>query len=103
MLAAYYDRLGPAREVLKVGSLPDPQPGAVEVRVRLEWSGVNPFDTKGRAGLRGGPMAFPRIVPHSDGAGVIDRVGDGVGDSRIGERVWIWNAGWGRANGTAAQ
>jgi NADPH2:quinone reductase len=71
--------------------------------VRLQWSGVNPSDVKSRAGLRGGPLPFPRIVPHSDGAGTIDRVGAGVPDTRIGQRVWTWNAAWGRANGTAAQ
>jgi NADPH2:quinone reductase len=103
MKAAYYERTGPARDVLVVGELPDPVPGEGEVRVRLEWSGVNPSDVKARAGLRPGPMPFPRIVPHSDGAGVIDRVGAGVPASRTGERVWIWNAAWGRAGGTAAQ
>ena len=103
MRAAYYERTGPAEEVLQVGELPDPAPGAGEVRVRLQWSGVNPSDVKSRAGLRSAKLAFPRIVPHSDGMGVIDAVGDGVDASRIGERVWLWNAAWGRAFGTAAQ
>jgi len=103
MKAAYYERTGPAREVLVLGELPEPEPGSGEVRVRLRWSGVNPSDVKSRAGLRGGPLPFPRIVPHSDGAGTIDRVGAGVPAARIGQRVWIWNAAWGRANGTAAQ
>jgi len=70
--------------------------------VKLAWSGVNPSDVKSRIGrLRG--MAFPRIIPHSDGAGVIDKVGDGVAASRQGERVWIWNAQWKRAFGTCAE
>ncbi len=103
MKAAYYERTGPAREVLVVGELPDPQPGPGEVRVRLQWSGVNPSDVKSRGGLRPGPMPFPRIVPHSDGAGTIDRVGAGVAADRIGERVWLWNGAWGRPWGTAAQ
>jgi len=103
MKAAYYERTGPAREVLVLGELPDPQPSAGEVRVRLRWSGVNPSDVKSRSGYRPGPMPFPRIVPHSDGAGLIDRVGTGVPQSRVGERVWVWNAAWGRANGTAAE
>jgi NADPH2:quinone reductase len=103
MLAAYYERTGPAREVLQVGELDPPQPAAGEVRVRLATSGVNPSDVKSRAGLRSKELPFPRIVPHSDGAGVIDRVGDGVPTSRIGERVWTWNAAWKRAFGTAAQ
>jgi len=103
MLAAYYERTGPAREVLQVGELDTPQPAAGEVRVRLATTGVNLSDVKSRAGLRSKELPFPRIVPHSDGAGVIDRVGDGVPTSRIGERVWTWNAAWKRAFGTAAQ
>lgn len=103
MRAAYYEKTGPARDVLVLGELPDPEPGAGEVRVRLQWSGVNPSDVKARAGLRPGPMPFPRVVPHSDGAGVIDRVGPGVPQSRLGQRVWVWNAAWGRPMGTAAQ
>ena len=103
MQAAYYERTGPASEVLVVGSLPDPQPGPGEVRVRLRWSGVNPSDVKTRAGLRSSVLPFPRIVPHSDGMGVIDAIGSGVPAQRVGERVWVWNAAWGRAFGTAAQ
>jgi NADPH2:quinone reductase len=103
MRAAYYERTGPAHEVLQLGELPDPQPAPGEVRVKLLWTGVNPSDVKSRMGLRGGPLPFPRIVPHSDGMGVIDAVGEGVERARIGERVWLWNAAWGRAFGTAAQ
>ncbi len=101
MKAAYYERTGPAREVLVLGELPDPQPGPGEVRVRLQWSGVNPSDVKSRGGLRS--MPFARVVPHSDGAGIIDGVGAGVSAERIGQRVWVWNAAWGRPHGTAAQ
>jgi len=103
MQAAFYDRTGPAREVLSLGELPNPEPGPGELRVRLHYSGVNPSDVKSRAGRRNMPMPFARIVPHSDGAGVVDRVGSGVPATRIGERVWVWNAAWGRAMGTAAQ
>ena len=103
MQAAFYERTGPAAEVLQLGECPDPQPGPGEVRVRLRWSGVNPSDVKGRAGLRSSAMAFPRIVPHSDGMGQVDAVGEGVPAERVGERVWIWNGAWGRAFGTAAQ
>jgi len=103
MRAAFYERTGPAREVLQLGELPTPAPAVGEVRVRLATSGVNPSDVKSRAGLRSTALAFPRIVPHSDGAGVIDAVGSGVPDARIGERVWTWNAAWQRAFGTAAQ
>lgn len=103
MRAAFYDRTGPAGEVLTVAELPTPVPGPGEVRVQVAWSGVNPSDVKSRAGLRTKTLPFPRTVPHSDGAGVIDRVGDGVDPARTGERVWVWNAAWGRADGTAAQ
>lgn len=103
MRAAFYEKLGPAREVLRVGDLPDPQPTVGEVRVRIHCSGVNPSDVKMRLGTGSAANEFPRIVPHSDGAGVIDAVGAGVAASRIGERVWIWNARWKRAFGTAAE
>jgi NADPH2:quinone reductase len=103
MKAAFYERTGPAREVLQVSTLPEPTPGPGEVRVRLRWSGVNPNDVKSRAGLRSSELPFPRIVPHSDGMGIVDAVGDGVARERIGQRVWVWNAAWGRAFGTAAQ
>ncbi len=103
MQAAFYESTGAAREVLQVSTLPDPMPGPGEVRVRLRWSGVNPSDVKSRAGLRSKTLAFARVVPHSDGMGVVDAVGDGVARTRIGQRVWVWNAAWGRAFGTAAQ
>ena len=103
MRAAYYERTGPAREVLQLGELATPQPGPGEVRVRLAASGVNPSDVKSRAGLRSKELPFPRIVPHSDGAGVIDAIGAGVAAARLGERVWTWNAAWKRPFGTAAQ
>jgi NADPH:quinone reductase-like Zn-dependent oxidoreductase len=102
MRAAWYDRNGPAREVLTVGQLPDPVPGQGEVLVDVKVSGANPSDVKSRAGARGG-MAFPRIVPHSDGAGVIEAVGSGVDKRRVGERVWLWNGQWRRPFGTAAE
>jgi len=103
MQVAFYERTGPAREVLQLAQWPDPLPGPGEVRVGLRWSGVNPSDVKSRAGLRSKDLPFPRIVPHSDGMGVIDAVGDGVPPARVGQRVWVWNAAWGRAFGTAAQ
>jgi NADPH2:quinone reductase len=103
MRAAGYERTGTAREVLQVLVLPDPTPSAGEVRVRVHSSGVNPSDVKSRAGIRSKTLPFPRVIPHSDGAGVIDAVGPDVPASRIGERVWIWNAAWGRPHGTAAE
>ena len=104
MRAMWYERFGQASEVLTLGDLPDPVPDRGEVLVRLHASGINPSDVKLRAGARpGAEMAFPRVVPHSDGAGVIEAVGEGVDSARIGERVWLWNAAWQRAFGTAAE
>jgi NADPH:quinone reductase len=105
MDAISYTRFGTAADVLELSNLPMPTPGAGEVLVRLQYSGVNPSDVKSRAGTRPGVTkpAFDRIVPHSDGSGVIESVGDGVPESRIGERVWIWNGQWQRAFGTAAR
>ncbi len=101
MLAAFYEKHGTARDVLRVGEVPTPSPGPGEVRVRLATSGVNPSDVKTRAGAR--PLLGPIVVPHSDGAGVIDAVGQGVPTRRVGEPVWIWNGQWKRPFGTAAQ
>jgi NADPH2:quinone reductase len=104
MKAVWFERKGPAREVLVVGEMPDPEPGAGQVRVRVQVSGVNPSDTKTRGGFGGNmTMEFPRVVPGQDGAGVIDRVGPGVAESRIGERVWVFEAYRGRPFGTAAE
>jgi NADPH:quinone reductase-like Zn-dependent oxidoreductase len=103
MLAAYYDRQGPAHDVLVIGELADPEPGFGEVRVRVATSGVNPTDIKARTGFAGAPMAFPRIIPHHDGAGTIDRIGPGVAEARLGERVWLYRAQYGRPYGTAAE
>lgn len=103
MQAAFYEATGPAREVLHVGRIERPEPGPGEVRVRIVCSGVNPSDVKSRAGLRSKTLPFPRVVPHSDGGGVVDAVGEGVQAPRIGERVWIWNGAWQRAMGTAAE
>jgi NADPH2:quinone reductase len=100
MKAAWYEKNGEARDVLIVGDLPTPAPQAGEVLVRLHSSGVNPSDVKSR---RGRPLAGPRVVPHSDGAGVIAAVGPGVPAGRVGERVWIWNGQWQRPLGTAAE
>ncbi|MEQ1880948.1 MAG: NADPH:quinone reductase [Burkholderiales bacterium] len=103
MRAAIYEKTGPAHEVLKVVDVETPHPGPGEVRVKIQWSGVNPSDVKSRAGLRTKTLAFPRIIPHSDGSGVIDEVGADVPDERVGEKVWIWNAAWQRPFGSAAE
>jgi NADPH2:quinone reductase len=101
MRAAWYEKNGAADEVLSFGEMEPPRPGPGEVRVRLKTSGVNPSDVKSRAGTAR-KIAFARVIPHSDGAGVIDQIGEGVAPGRLGERVWTWNAQWKRPFGTAA-
>lgn len=103
MRAAFYTNQGPARSVLFVGEQPTPEPGPGEVRVKLRTSGVNPSDCKSRLGGPGRSLTAPLIIPHSDGAGVIEAVGPGVPETRIGERVWVWNGQWKRPFGTAAE
>jgi NADPH2:quinone reductase len=102
MRAAWYNRPGPAAEVLVVGELPDPEPGPGEVRVRVRLSGVNPGDTKKRLAWTGAAMPYPRVIPDSDGSGAIDAVGPGVDPARVGRRVWVYGAQSYRASGTAA-
>src|SRR5205807_4174848 len=103
MNAAWYEKQGPARQVLVVGTLPDPEPEPGEVRIRVAASGINPGDVKKRQDAFGYGMPYPRVIPHSDGAGVIDRVGEGVSASRVGKRVWCYGAQSYRPFGTAAE
>jgi NADPH:quinone reductase len=102
MKAALCERYGPAAEVLRVADIDAPEPGPGEVRVRMQLSGINPTDWKSRAGLTPRPIDGFQI-PHHDGAGVIDAVGDGVDQGRVGQRVWTWLAAAGQRWGTAAQ
>ena len=105
MRAITYSAFGPAAEALSRTEVETPTVKAGEVLVRLHLSGVNPSDVKARAGGRPGvpKPPFPQIIPHSDGAGVIEAVGAGVPPSRVGERVWIWNGQWQRPFGTCAE
>ena len=103
MRAVWYDRQGPADEVLRVGDLPAPDPGPGEVRVRVTLSGVNPGDTKKRRGWLGSSMPYPRVIPHSDGSGIVESVGPSVHPGRVGRRVWVYGAQSYRPFGTAAQ
>ena len=102
MRAIWYDTQGPAEDVLTLGEVGTPEPGPGEVCVWMHASGVNPSDVKTRSGLRG-PMAVRRQIPHSDGAGVIKKIGEGVDPARIGERVWVHNAAFRREGGTCAE
>ncbi|SMP33282.1 NADPH:quinone reductase [Shimia sagamensis] len=105
MKAVTWRGFGPAREVLRIEELAAPTPKAGEVLVRVAFSGVNPSDCKARGGARPGVTKppFEVIVPHSDGAGVIEAVGADVDADRVGQRVWIWNGQWQRPFGTCAE
>lgn len=103
MKAAYYLKKGPAHDVLMVGEQADPVAQTGEVLVRLACSGVNPSDVKSRSGGANPKMEYERVVPHSDGAGVIEAVGEGVSADLIGQRVWTINGQWQRPFGTAAE
>ncbi|MDH7797922.1 MULTISPECIES: NADPH:quinone reductase [unclassified Beijerinckia] len=102
MLAGWYERCGPADEVISVGEIEKPLAGPGEVLVRVHASGINPSDYKRRANVKAG-MEFPRIVPHSDGAGTVAALGPGVSNYRVGDRVWMFNAQWARPMGSAAE
>jgi NADPH:quinone reductase len=103
MRAVVYSQPG-GPEVLRVVERPVPEPGPGEVRTAVRVSGVNPTDWKARRGGGGdGQLPFPEVVPNQDGAGTVDAVGAGVDPSRIGERVWLWEAAWQRADGTAQE
>ena len=103
MKAAWYQEVGPAKTVLRLGEHPVPEVPSGGVLVKVCASGVNPSDVKRRAGWLNGLMEYPEIIPHSDGAGVIMAVGDKVSKKRVGERVWVYNGQWERPMGTAAE
>ena len=103
MRAAVYTTKGPAADVLHVIDTLDPEPAAGEVRVKLAFSGVNPSDVKSRAGVSARGNGYPEVIPHSDGAGTIDKVGPGVDPALLGQRVWVFNGQWDRPFGTAAE
>jgi len=103
VLAIVYSQTG-GPEVLRLVERPVPEPGPGEVRVRVQVSGVNPTDWKARQGRRAGERAaFPEVVPNQDGAGVVDAVGPDVTRLAVGQRVWLWEAAWRRAHGTAQE
>ncbi|MFZ0640872.1 MAG: NADPH:quinone reductase [Candidatus Acidiferrales bacterium] len=103
MKAAWYEKQGPAREVLTVGEMPDPIPAAGEVRIRIAASGINPGDIKKRQDAFGYGIAYPRVIPHSDGAGRVDQIGASVPSNWLGQSVWCYGAQSYRPFGTAAE
>jgi len=103
MKAAWYEKQGAAWDVLVVGDMNDPQPRAGEVRIRVAFSGVNPGDVKKREDAFGVGMPYPRVIPHSDGSGTVDAVGEGVSREWVGRRVWCYGAQSYRPFGAAAK
>ena len=103
MKAAWYEKQGAARDVLVIGEMDDPQPRAGEVRIRVAFSGINPGDVKKREDAFGVGMPYPRVIPHSDGSGTVDVVGEGVSREWVGRRVWCYGAQIYRPFGTAAE
>ena len=103
MKAISYNKFGPAKEVLKISNWETPEPAAGEVKIRLKTSGVNPSDTKKRAGAAPTLLDNGPVIPNSDGAGIIEAVGSGVNPNRIGQRVWVYNGQYGRRFGTTAE
>jgi NADPH:quinone reductase len=101
--AAFYERSGPAKDVFVLGTLPVRPPGPGEVLVRLSWSGINPTDVKNRGGAPGRAIAFDRVVPHHDGAGIVEATGGDASDELVGQPVWVFCGQNGRAFGTASQ
>jgi len=103
MRAATFSRAGPAQDVIEIGEVATPEPGPGQVRVRLHASGVNPTDIKSRTYLFDRVAHMAPVIPHLDGAGVIDKLGDGVAAARLGERVWVAIAQWRGSGGTCAE
>jgi len=103
MHAAWFEKFGTAKEVLILGEIAKPEAAAGEVLIRMKTTGVNPSDVKKRAGAFPDLLDSGLVVPHSDGAGVIESVGEGVSSQRVGERVWVYQAQFGRRFGSAAQ
>jgi NADPH2:quinone reductase len=103
MKAAWYEKQGPAREVLVVGEMPDPIPAAGEVRIHIAVSGISPGDIKKWQNAFGYGMPYPRVIPHSDGAGRVDQLGAGVPSEWMGRSVWCYGAQSYRPFGTAAE
>ena len=103
MRAAWYEKQGPAKDVLTLGEMPDPHPAAGEVRIRIAASGINPGDIKKRQDAFGYGMAYARVIPHSDGAGQVDEIGGGAPPEWLGQSVWCYGAQSYRPFGTAAE
>ena len=103
MKAVIFESFGAAKDVLSISNIEKPTPAHGEVLIKMHAAGVNPSDVKKRAGAFPNLLDNGAVIPNSDGAGIIEAVGRGVAASRIGERVWIYQAQYGRLHGTTAE
>ncbi|WP_420315944.1 NADPH:quinone reductase [Ekhidna sp.] len=103
MKAAYYTKQGKAEDVFQVEGVDDILPVRGEIQIKIHYSGVNPGEVKKRADTFGVGMPYDKIIPHSDGAGYIKNVGEGVEESWIGKKVLCYGAQSYRQFGTAAE
>lgn len=103
MRAAYYSKSGPAHKVIQFGEFDTPRPGPDEVLVRVNISGVNPSDIKSRTTSFARVKDLLPLIPHTDGAGIVEEVGSNVQSLKSGDRVWIGFAMWRGSNGTCAE
>jgi NADPH2:quinone reductase len=103
MKAVWFEKFGEAKDTLVFGDLEKPVAHKGEVLVCMKTTGVNPSDVKKRAGSAPTLLDDGLVIPHSDGAGIIEAVGEGVDAGRVGERVWVYQAQYGRQLGTAAE
>jgi NADPH:quinone reductase len=101
MRAAYIEETGPP-EVIKVGELPEPQPGPGQVLVKVRATALNPLDLYLRSGLVPMPLAFPYVIG-CDLAGTVAKLGQGATRFAVGDRVWGSNQGLLGRPGTAAE
>lgn len=75
-------------EVLHLEEISTPKPAAGQVLVRMHAAGVNPYDTYMRNGVYAIKPQLP-YTPGSDGGGVVEIVGEGVDNLRVGDRVYV--------------
>lgn len=91
MKAILFDRFG-GTDVLHEADIEVPQPGPGQIRVRVRAAGLNALDGKIRSGAM--ETAFPTplpAVPGAELAGVVDALGEGVRDVRVGDEVLGWS------------
>lgn len=103
MKAAWYTKQGKAEEVLSIGDVNEILPEEGEVQIKIQYSGINPGEISKRIARFGGSMPYPKVIPHSDGSGIITKIGKGVSTYWLGKKVMCFGAQSYRPFGTAAE